>query len=237
MGTLKKPFANGWIVETLNTIGRSPFSLRIFSVGSRFMPGEGVLAALRAAWIALEPLNLPMAVIGGVALSAWNHIRYTRDADLLIGVDEARLDEIFAAVGKAGFWPRHSPPVIQIDEQKLMQFKFTPPERTMPFQVDLLFAGSEYQKTALARREEQEVPGLDYPVQVLRPEDLVLFKLLAGRVIDRADAAMLLRENRPEIDMPYLKDWVRRLGLAKELAEIWREAFPDEPEPPAPSTA
>lgn len=201
------------------------------------MPGEGILSTLRHAWQTLEPLNLPMAVIGGVALSAWNHVRYTRDADLLIGVDEARLDDLFAALGKAGFWPRHSPPVIQIDDQKLMQLKFTPPGGTLPFQVDLLFAGSEYQKTALARRARKKIPGIDHPVQVLRPEDLILFKLLAGRVIDRADAAMLLRENRPEIEMPYLTDWIRRLGLANELAEIWREAFPDEPEPPAPSTA
>jgi hypothetical protein len=196
------------------------------------MPGEAVLQTLRCAWIALEPLKLPMAVIGGVALSAWNHIRYTRDADLLIGVDDKRLEEIYAAVGKAGFWPRHSPPVIQIDDQKLMQLKFTPPERTMPFQVDLLFAGSEYQKTALARRTRADIPGLDHPVQVLRPEDLIVFKLLAGRVIDRADAAMLLRENRPEIEMAYLADWIRRLSLRDELAEIWREAFPDEPTQP-----
>ncbi|HEV2969339.1 MAG TPA: nucleotidyl transferase AbiEii/AbiGii toxin family protein [Pirellulales bacterium] len=195
------------------------------------MPGEAILVTLRHAWTALEPLKMPMAVIGGVALSAWNHIRYTRDADLLIGIDEARLDEVFAAVGQAGFWPRHSPPVIQIEDQKLIQLKFTPPERTMPFQVDLLFAGSEYQKTALARRTMAEIPGLEHPVQVLRPDDLILLKLLAGRVIDRADAAMLLRENRDEIDMAYLNDWIRRLSLANELAEIWREAFPDEPIP------
>jgi hypothetical protein len=197
------------------------------------MPGEGLVLTLRHAWLALEPLELPMAVIGGMALSAWNHIRYTRDADLLIGVDESRLDEIYAAVGKAGFWPRHFPPVLQIDDQKLIQLKFTPPERTSPFQVDLMFAGSAYQKTALARRATMRIPGLDHPVQVLRPEDLILFKLLAGRVIDRADAAMLLRENRPEIDMDYLAGWIRRLSLADELAEIWREAFPDESAPPS----
>ena len=85
----------------------------------------------------------------------------------MIGVDEARLNELFAAVGNAGFWPRHSPLVIQIDEQKLVQLKFTPAERTMPFQVDLLFARSEYQKTALARRTDEEIPGLDHPVQAM----------------------------------------------------------------------
>jgi nucleotidyltransferase AbiEii toxin of type IV toxin-antitoxin system len=193
------------------------------------MPGEGVLATLRHAWLALEPLKMPMAVIGGLALSAWNHARFTRDADLLIDLEESRLDEVYRAVGKAGFYPRHSPPILQIDDQKIIQLRFRPPEGTLPFQLDLLFAGSEYQKTALARRTAQEIPGLEHPVQVLRPDDLILLKLVAGRIIDRADAAMLLRENRDSIVMAYLNDWIHRLRLADEFAEIWREAFPDEP--------
>jgi hypothetical protein len=198
------------------------------------MPGEGVLSALRHAWIALEPLNLPMAVIGGVALSAWNHARYTRDADLLIGIDQSNVNDILRTMTDAGFHFRHSPPVLQIDDQQLIQFKFTPPDGVWPFQIDLLFAGSEYQTTALARRTAQEIPGLDYPVQVLRPDDLILLKLYAGRVIDRADAAMLLRENRDAIDFGYLNGWIKRLALPSEFAEIWREAFPDEPNPHEP---
>jgi len=54
---------------------------------------------------------------------------------------------------------------------------------------------------------------------------------LAGRVIDRADAAMLLRENRDTVDLDYLLGWGERLDLATDLAEIWREAFPAEPWP------
>jgi hypothetical protein len=196
------------------------------------MAGSGVLLTLRHAWLALEPLNLPMAVIGGLALSAWNHIRYTRDADLLIAIDDSRLDEVYRAVSKAGFSPRRSPPLLQIEDQRIIQLKFTPPEGTLPFQLDLLFAESEYQRTALARRSAKDIPGLDHPVQVLRPEDLILLKLFAGRVIDRADSAMLLRENREEIEMAYLHDWIRRLSLDNEFTEIWREAFPDEPMPP-----
>ena len=196
------------------------------------MPGEGILTTLRHAWLALEPLQLPMAVMGGLALSAWNHARYTRDADLLIGLDESQVDRVLEAVIKAGFYPRHSPPILQIDDQKLIQLRFVPPEGTLPFQVDLMFAGSEYQKTALARRSAQEIPGLDHPVKVLRPDDLILLKLYAWRIIDRADAAMLLRENRDTIDMAYLTDWIRRLKLGDEFAEIWREAFPDDPQSP-----
>jgi Nucleotidyl transferase AbiEii toxin, Type IV TA system len=195
------------------------------------MPTEGIVAALRHAWLALEPLELPMAIIGGVALSAWGHARYTRDADLLIDIDASNLDHVVAVMAAAGFRCKHHPPVLQIEDQKIIQLKFTPPDGIGAFQVDLLIAGSNYQKTALARRMTQEVPGLNHPVQVLRPEDLVVLKLLAGRIIDRADAAMLLRENRDALDLNYLFDWVARLSLHNELVEIWREALPDEPPP------
>jgi len=196
------------------------------------MPNEGVLETLRHAWVALEPLNLPMAVIGGIALSAWNHARYTRDADMLIAMEDSNVEQVLAAMVDARFYPRHAPPVLQIDDQKLIQLRFIPPDGVGRFQIDLLFAGSEYQKTALERRTAQEIPGLNHSVQVLRPEDLVILKLCAGRVIDRADAAMLLRENRDTIDLDYLWTWIKRLSLRNEFTEIWREAFPDE-EPPS----
>src|SRR6476659_10564230 len=185
------------------------------------MPGEGVLQTLRHAWFALEPLNVPMAVIGGIALSAWNHARYTRDADLLIGMDDSHVDQVLAETMDAGFYPRHSPPVLQSDDQKLIQLRFTPPDGVGRYQIDLLFAGSQYQRSALGRRTAQEIPGLNHPVQVLRPEDLILLKLCAGGVID------LMRENRDLIDLDYLAGWIKRLSLRCEFAEIWQEAFPD----------
>jgi hypothetical protein len=47
-------------------------------------------------------------------------------------------------------------------------------------------------------------------------------------MINRADAAMLLRENRDAIDLSYLRDWAARLALDQEFEQIWQEAFPGE---------
>ena len=58
--------------------------------------------------------------------------------------------------------------------------------------------------------------------------DLILFKLVSAWIIDRADAAMLLRENREAIDLDYMRGWAIKLGVDRELVEIWREAFPGE---------
>ena len=46
------------------------------------MPSELLFKVLKHVWSHLEPLRLPMAVMGGLALSAWRHVRATRDVDV-----------------------------------------------------------------------------------------------------------------------------------------------------------
>ena len=102
-------------------------------------------------------------------------------------------------------------------------------------QFDLLLAESDLQKSALARRVQRDVLGVGRPIEVLNCDDLIRFKLLAGRPIDHADAAMLLRENREAIELDYFLSWVTRLDLTKDFSEIWREAYPDA-DPPLSTT-
>jgi hypothetical protein len=57
---------------------------------------------------------------------------------------------------------------------------------------------------------------------------LILHKLLAGRMIDRVDAAALLRANRQTIDLGYVERWARELKISQELVEVCKEAFLEE---------
>ena len=66
---------------------------------------------------------------------------------------------------------------------------------------------------------------------VLSCEDLILHKLLAGRIIDHADAAALIRVNHESIEVDYLRFWSHELELEPILNEVWREACPDQPPP------
>ena len=195
------------------------------------MASEGVLATLHQGWDALASLDSPMALIGGLALTAWNHARYTRDADVLIAIDRRRIDEVVLRLKQAGFHPKHSPPALTIDGQTILQFMYQPEDALLPFQFDVLLADAHFQRDYLIRAVERRLPGSDQPIQVVRPDDLIIMKLSAGRIIDRADAAMLLRENRDEIDFERLQMAVRSLELTADYDAIWRDAFPDEPMP------
>jgi hypothetical protein len=192
---------------------------------------ETALAALDDIWDVLAPLGHPMAVMGGISLAAWHHIRATRDVDLLIALDRSSVDAVLRVLKTRGCRPKKAPPIVTVGEHHFVQLLYTPTDEFYDVQIDLLLAESELQKSAIARRVRQDVPGIKRPVDVLHCDDLILFKLLAGRVIDRADAAMLLRENRDALDLDYLLSWIARLDLAAPFAEIWGEAFPGEAVP------
>ncbi len=195
------------------------------------MAAEVVLKALKHVWVSLEPLHAPMAVMGGLALAAWGHVRATRDVDLLIGVSEQKLEPLLSTLTSAGLRPKHQPPWTSVGSLQILQLLYEPPGAYLDLQVDPLLAQSEYHREALARRMPTRLAALVLDLYVLACEDLILHKLLAGRLLDRADAAMLLRANRADLNLKYLLGWTTTLSLGAELAQVWEEAFPGEATP------
>ena len=197
------------------------------------MAGSVVLKGLRHVWVTLDQLGFPLALMGGLALSIWKHVRATRDIDLLISLGQADVEFVLAELSRAGIRTKHQPPVLDLHSVRIIQLLYEPPESFTDLQIDLLLVESEYHERALARRVSAHVAEIDLDIQVLSCEDLVLHKLIAGRIIDKADAVALLRANRKTLDLGYLSSWVSRLQLDSEWFEIRREAFGDEPTPGA----
>lgn len=185
-----------------------------------------VLAVLEHVWTVLSGLNVPKAIMGGLALAAWNRPRSTLDVDLLVSMPDNQVPRVTDALAAAGFVKRHREPFRVLGPLKLMEFTYEPAEAFIAVRVDVLFSDAEYYRQALQRRVPHEISPSGMQLDVLTCEDLVLHKLLAGRAIDRADAAALLRENRDTLDLSYLRKWTPQLGLSQGLADVWREAVP-----------
>jgi Nucleotidyl transferase AbiEii toxin, Type IV TA system len=196
-------------------------------IGARIsMAAELLLRALKDVWVCLEPLRLPMAVMGGLALAAWKHVRTTRDVDVLIALGQTSPDAMLEHLVRAGMRPKRMPPIQSLGSFRLLQILYEPSDSFLELQVDLMFADSAYQQVAIARRVPLRLPIIDTELSVLACEDLILHKLLAGRIVDRADASALLRANRAAMDFDYLIDWVNRLALTHEWSDAWNDAFP-----------
>lgn len=195
------------------------------------MHPEAVLLALRRAWLAIEPLRLPVAVMGGLALAVWQHVRATRDVDLALSLEQHELERLLDRLREAGIRRKPGSSLVHLGGQDVVPLLYEPPDTFMDVQVDLLLANGPYQRQALDRRAEANLPALDIAIDVLSCEDLILHKLLAGRLIDRYDAAALVRINRQTLDVSYLKQWSGELGLEAELSSVWLEACPGETPP------
>lgn len=190
------------------------------------MPPRAVLQALDLIWAALEPLEISMALMGGLALSVWKHVRATQDVDLLVGLGETSIDDVLVSATKAGFRPKRTPPTLSLGSFQVLQLEFEPQDAFIAVQVDLLLVDLSYHHEALSRRVPINLPDVKREVCVLACEDLVLHKLLAGRIIDLADCAALLRVNRETLDLNYLTRWTKELHLEVDLRRVWEEAFP-----------
>ncbi len=196
------------------------------------MVSDTVAGVLRVAWAAVGEMGLPAAVMGGIALTAWRHPRNTRDVDLLIGVSPmADPDAILRGMQAHGFRPMRYPALVSVGPARFLQLLYTPSGTFVDIKVDLQLAESPYQRTALDRRRPFDWPEHHLKVDALTCEDLILHKLMAGRLIDRADVVRLIDANRDYLDYRYLARWLRQLSLTAEWAECWREEHSDEPDP------
>ena len=78
--------------------------------------------------------------------------------------------------------------------------------------IDFLLADSTYLRTALERR--QTVPFGTLQVPMLSIEDLVILKMVAGRLQDRADLEKIrARQADLRINWSYVDRWKTTLGL------------------------
>lgn len=187
-----------------------------------------VVTAMEHAWRTLEPLGAPMAVMGGLALAVWDRIRSTRDVDIMMDVPAEAVPALIERMKARGFTiPQPTP--ISLGPIDLLQFYYDVPGTMINIRVDILLARAAFHRGALARRVAVEPEGDTWPVRVVACEDLILLKLLAGRMIDRVDVSELLAANVANIDMNYLLRWAKELSVLPGLKEAWGDVFPDRP--------
>ena len=74
------------------------------------MAAEAVLVTLQHLWRTLKSLGLPIAVMGGIALTFWKHPRFTKDVDVLVAVSDEETTKLIEVLKQEGFQPKRSDP-------------------------------------------------------------------------------------------------------------------------------
>ena len=174
--------------------------------------------ALAAICAELERANRRFALVGGLAVSVRAEVRFTRDVDLAVCVnDDAEAEALVYQLRAAGYSPLAS--VEHSTRHRLATVRLLAPQKV---KVDLLFASSGIEDEVVARATVVDM-GSSGRLPVASAEELLALKVLSmtdARLQDRLDAQRLL-EFVPEIDLARVRSHLDRIterGFHREQA-------------------
>ena len=165
------------------------------------MASESLLAEALADLLAdFNRRNVPYALAGGWAFSALVEPRATTDIDFLILLDHPSRETIQSLLA-----PLFESLIVHpapMTMRGISMWRTVGVRHREEVVVDFLLADSSYLQSALARK--QQIPLRGQLVPILALEDLILLKMLAGRLQDQADLEKIeARRSELQIDWAY----------------------------------
>lgn len=177
------------------------------------MASESYLAEALAVLLAhFNRRNVQYALAGGWAFTALIEPRATTDIDLLILLDHPSretIQSLLASVFESLIV--HPAPMTM---RGISMWLAVGVRRREEVVVDSILAHSAFLQSALSRK--QQIPLRGEFISIVSLEDLILLKMLADRLQDRADLEKIeARKDELQIDWAYVDRWKAELGLGK----------------------
>jgi predicted nucleotidyltransferase len=181
------------------------------------VPGKSPDTLLERAFAALNGAlgraHVPFMMIGGVAVIAYGVKRLTTDVDAVVQGDAVEVAALVRALARAGIAPRIER--VELFARANLVLLMRHVETGVELDVSLGFTSFELE--ALESRQQVRFGSVLAPMA--RPEDLVIFKALAGRPKDVDDATTLLILHRG-IDLARVRARVAELAMLAEAPEL-----------------
>jgi hypothetical protein len=177
----------------------------------------GLEAAFEGALDCLETEGLTYAVIGALARNAWARPRASTDVDFAVALGAGGATRLRDALESRGFTFVREHTVEPADDLPDLLFLRAPDG----VRVDFLVAKTEFEEAALSRAHEARVG--DRLCRVVSPEDLVVYKVVAGRTRDLADVEEVVQARiaaGEAFDWAHVEKWVADFGYEDRLARV-----------------
>jgi hypothetical protein len=171
------------------------------------------LQALDALRRALGEIEAPSMIIGGVAVIALGVPRLTVDIDATVAAAALDLERLVATLGRHAIHPR-IPDALAFARVHQV-FLCVHEGSGTPVDISLAWLG--FEDDALRSRQTCDYAGV--PIHVPRPEDLLIYKLIAARPRDIEDAEGLLALHAAVIDVGRVREVVRQFASVLEDPE------------------
>lgn len=177
-------------------------------------PASPFTTFCRKAFDFLEGSGIRYLVIGGLAVGAIGEARTTGDVDVVGFASPEDAEALITKAAEAGFNLRPEVEHERLRETGTLRF------RHGPFQLDIILASLPFEEVAYSRAVKKRLFGRIVPLPT--PEDLILFKVLAGRDKDILDAIGVARRHLPRLDRRYLEDTIQGICDLAEDTQPWR---------------
>lgn len=156
----------------------------------------------------------------GLAVNAWSIPAPTYDIDLCADVSLDQVPDLQGALSAEGYVPPSSGWIESVGKAAFREFSVHWPFQGGMIPADIFVALDPFQKEALGRRRTVEMDE-GFRTEILLPEDLLVYKLIAFRPKDRAAIERLLVVH-PDLDWERVRRWAGVYGVAGRLEEILR---------------
>ncbi len=163
----------------------------------------------------LNSQKIDYLVIGGVAASILGNPRMTEDLDICIYIKRTEIKDFLKKAKKKGYTFKEKEIIKRVQETGTFQILFG------DFHIDFLILSTDFEKSAMARKQWIKIYGIDAPFPT--PEDMILFKVIPARHIDLADAENISRRYSQRLDKNYLEKWAMKLSDEAEDMRIYNE--------------
>jgi len=168
------------------------------------------LGALRALAAALRDIDAPSMTIGGVSVIALGVPRFTADIDATVLGGSVDPETMLAVLSKHAIAPRIEGAAAFAKQNQVLLLRHEPSR--VP--IDIAIAWLEFERAAIARSREIDYAGV--LLRIPTAEDLVIYKIAAGRPRDVDDAEKLVTLHRAEIDAARVRAVVHEFSVALE---------------------
>jgi len=167
---------------------------------------DPITSALKALAGALDEVDVPAMIIGGIAVIARGVPRHTIDIDATVRAEGLDLDLLIGVLAAHGIVARIPDARAFALERQVLLVRHTASE--VP--LDISLAWLPFEIDALERSTPVDFGGVR--LRVAEVADLLVYKAIAWRDRDRSDVEDLIAKHWARLDL----DWVR--GLVAQFA-------------------
>lgn len=174
----------------------------------------------------LDGLGIPYMIVGSHASIYYGEPRFTQDVDVVVELTPSTLPGLLHRFPAAEFYVSEE----AARDALARRGQFNIVHGASGVKIDVFIGkDTEYDRLRFERRQRLPlVPGRE--AYFARPEDVILYKLLyfqeGGSDRHLRDIAGMLAVSGPEIDVAYIAQWARRLGVV-DLWDAARRRDPD----------